>query len=479
MPEHRHKLFTYSTLKLAELIRSRQITSYELVKLYIDKVKTVNPALNAVVKDRFEEAMAEAKRADALTQTSIPDALPLLHGVPCTIKEAFAVTGMPQTSGLVGRKNIRADKDAIAVRRLRKAGAIVLGVTNISELCMWMESSNRVYGRTNNPYNPKHIVGGSSGGEGAIIGADASPFGLCSDVGGSIRMPGFFNGLFGHKPSSGIVSNEGQYPCTQHKAKNYLTTGILCRHSSDLMPLMKIIATPDKQEWNNANQVDLSKLTVINIPDNGVNTVSWDIRESQIRCAKFFEKQGAKVITRKYPLLKKSLAIWSTYMNLAGETSFSELMGQGKRINVFWQLFLWALRLSPHTLPAIALAGLEMFPFSKKYLKLGEELRKQLEEDMGDQGIILYPSYPKVAPRHYWPILSKFPWVYTAIFNVLEFPVTQVPLGLNKKGLPLGIQIASKWGNDHITMGVARRLEDEFGGWVEPSLISVPNQSHL
>ena len=134
-------------------------------------------------------------------------------------------------AGLMSRKAryARAASDAAAVQRLRAAGFIPLGVTNVSELCMWYESNNKIYGRTRNPYNLDRIVGGSSGGEGSIIGAGASPCGLGSDIGGSIRMPAFFNGVFGHKPSPAIVPNDGQVPLAQGEAARYCTTGPICR----------------------------------------------------------------------------------------------------------------------------------------------------------------------------------------------------------------------------------------------------------
>src|SRR5207237_4871758 len=134
---------------------------------------------------------------------------------------------------------------APTVGGLRAAGAIPLGVTNLSELCMWMESNNRVYGRTGNAYDPRRTAGGSSGGEGAIVGAAGAPFGLGSDIGGSIRMPAFFNGVFGHKPTGGLVPNSGQFPMAHGPALRYLTTGPIARHAEDLMPLLRILAGPD------------------------------------------------------------------------------------------------------------------------------------------------------------------------------------------------------------------------------------------
>ncbi|CAN0591760.1 unnamed protein product, partial [Laminaria digitata] len=181
-------LLQLSATELARRIRERECSSVEVVEAHIQQLLAVNPRINAVVAERLEAAREEARAADRQAERT-PGFLPPLLGVPCTIKECFAVKGMPQCAGLVARKDFRAEIDATTVARLRAAGAIVLGVSNTSELCMWMETNNRVYGRTNSPYDSGRIVGGSSGGEGAIVASGASPFGLGSDVGGSIRMP--------------------------------------------------------------------------------------------------------------------------------------------------------------------------------------------------------------------------------------------------------------------------------------------------
>ena len=149
-------------------------------------------------------------------------------------EDCIAVSGLSYTAGLLKRKNIKADFDAEAIARLKKAGAIALAVTNVSELCMWMESDNNVYGRTSNPYHVGRIPGGSSGGEGAILGAGGSPVGIGSDVGGSFRMPAFFNGIFGHKPSTGLVNNQGQLPVTHGLIDTFLATGPMSRYGKYL-----------------------------------------------------------------------------------------------------------------------------------------------------------------------------------------------------------------------------------------------------
>jgi fatty acid amide hydrolase 2 len=233
-----------SATRLAERIRTRETSAVAVVDAHILAIEAVNPSLNAVVAERFAEARAEAVAADARVVAGEADLPPLL-GVPCTIKESFELIGMPQAAGLVARRTVRSTGDATVVARWRAAGAIPLGVTNTSELNMWMESNNRVYGRSNNPYNRTRIVGGSSGGEGAIVGSGASPFGLGADIGGSIRMPAFFNGVFGHKPTPGLVPNSGQYPIAEGAALRLLGTGPICRRAEDLYPLVRLASGPD------------------------------------------------------------------------------------------------------------------------------------------------------------------------------------------------------------------------------------------
>ena len=235
-------LLLASAQQLARQIRQREVTSEQVVGAHIAYLRRVNPRLNAIVHDRYEAALREARLADQ--RTAEGGELPPLHGVPCTIKECFAFEGMPHTSGLMARRGRVATADAPAVARLRAAGAIPLGVTNLSELCMWMESNNRVYGRCHNPYDLGRTAGGSSGGEGAVVGAGGSPFGLGSDVGGSIRMPAFFNGVFGHKPSPGLVPSSGQHPPAYGRIWRYAVTGPICRRAEDIYPLMRVLSGP-------------------------------------------------------------------------------------------------------------------------------------------------------------------------------------------------------------------------------------------
>lgn len=432
-----------------------------------------------MVRERFDAALAEADEADnrlaACRNDRERNALPPFHGVPCSIKENFACAGMPQASGMRARAHIINEHDAPTVARMKQAGAIVLGVTNTPELCMWMETNNKVYGRSNNPYNPQHIVGGSSGGEGAIIGAGGAPFGLGADVGGSIRMPAFFNGIFGHKPSPGVVPNTGQVPLPQNETSQYCTTGPLTRRAEDLYPLLKILAGPDGEDpvckdtnLTDPAEVDITSLRVLQVPGNGRIRVDGELRASQAAAADFLGSVGAQVQRPRLKHLKRSFEIWAARMGEADVESFASQLGLRSTAGTLAELARWGIGRSDHTLPALGLAALEMVPMSKRFLRLGDELRAQLLDELGDDGVMLYPVYSRPAPRHNVPILLTTHWVYSGIVNAMAFPATAVPLGLSTKGLPLGLQVIARPGNDHLCLAVAMALEKRFGGWVPP-----------
>src|SRR5580692_5019163 len=192
-----------SASELANAIRSKQLSSKSIVEAHLEQIAKVNPKLNAIVQLTADSARKEADEADAaLARGEIKGSL---HGVPITIKDTLETTGVICTGGTKGRANFVPKADATAVARLRAAGGIILGKTNVPELAGAIETDNLVYGRTNNPYDLAHTPGGSSGGESAIVAACGSPLGLGTDAGGSIRIPAHFCGLAAIKPTSGRV----------------------------------------------------------------------------------------------------------------------------------------------------------------------------------------------------------------------------------------------------------------------------------
>ncbi|XP_075429207.1 fatty-acid amide hydrolase 2 [Ascaphus truei] len=469
---------------LAEKIRRGQLRSSDVVQSFISRIREVNPALNALVSERFDDALREAQSVDDLVSAgtedveTLRDKFPLL-GVPFTVKEAFALEGMPNSSGLLSRRELRSQTDAVVVSRLKRAGGIPLGVTNCSELCMWYESSNKVYGKTRNPYNPRHMVGGSSGGEGCILGTAGSVIGVGSDIGGSIRMPAFFNGVYGHKPTTGVVPNEGQFPNAHGLRCYFLCTGPMCRYAEDLTPVLRVMAGESASKLRLDEEVSLRSLRFFTMENDGggpfVSPVDKELVQAQRRVVEKLESTlGVHVQPLRIHNLRYSFQIWSAMMSSAEEPSFAELMsGNGRALWPSWELVKWIFGLSNHTLPAIGLALTEKLTHlntqaNERLEKMAGNLKDEINTLLGSDGILLYPSHPKIAPRHHEPIAMPFNFAYTGIFNVLGVPVTQCPLGLSEEGLPLGIQLIASHYNDHLTIALARHLEKALGGWTPP-----------
>lgn len=481
-----NELLHVSGTEIARRIRARELSSREAVDAHIEQVERVNPAINAVVAQRFETARAEADAADQTLAEVGADQVGPFHGVPCTIKECFALEGMPNCAGLQSRANIPATSDATAVARLRAAGAVPLGVTNTSELCMWLESNNFVYGRTRNPYDSTRIVGGSSGGEAAIVAAGASPFGLGSDIGGSIRLPAFFSGVFGHKPSGGTVPGTGQFPGAEGDALRFLTTGPLCRRAEDLMPFLRVVAGPDgadagceAREIHDETQVSIEGMRVVVIESAntlGVTRVDPELTAAQHRAAAALEARGANVEVRVVRSLKRSFDLWATLLGDSQKNhTFREMLEDGAPKSMLLEIVRFLRGTSPHTLPSLVLAltepASELLAGSPTKARLhAEALKQELTELMGD-GVILYPPFTRPAPRHDWPMATPLDFAYTGLINVMQFPVTQVPLGLSSEGLPLGVQVIGPHGADHRTIAVAKLLEIDLGGWVPPPCV--------
>src|SRR3979490_715476 len=261
--------------ELAEAIRSKRLSSKTIVEAHLDRIARVNPKLNAIVQLTADAARKEADEADAaLARGQIKGPL---HGVPVTIKDTLETTGVICTGGTKGRANFVPKADATAVARLRNAGAIILGKTNVPELAGALESDNLIYGRTNNPYDLTRTPGGSSGGEAAIIAACGSPLGLGTDAGGSIRIPAHFCRLAAIKPTSGRVPRTGQFPMPLGAAHPRFHVSLIARRVQDLALALPVIAGPDFRDHSivgmplgDPAKVVIGDLKVAYFDDDGV-----------------------------------------------------------------------------------------------------------------------------------------------------------------------------------------------------------------
>ena len=470
------ELLSLSAVELARRIRAGELSPVEVVDAHIHRIEVVNPTLNALVADRFEAARTEARAAEARAASGAP--LPPLLGVPCTIKEFFGVTGMPHTGGVLHRRGRIADKDATAVHRLREAGAIVLGVSNVPEGGLWMETYNDIYGRTSNPWNPRHTSGGSSGGEGALVGAGASPPGLGSDIGGSIRIPAAFCGTVGHKPSGGLVPNTGQFPFVTDRTGAFLGSGPLVRRVEDLWPFLSAIAGPDGEDPNcrpiplgDPSAVDPTRLRVFPMHGPGRIRVRPVMREAVDIAARALEARGARIEQPDLPRLRHAFDIWSTMLAEFSEVSYDQILTGGPPLNILWQLLRLPFSKADHTFAALVLVGSERLisPFKRwmrRYLEEGVRLKAEIDSLLGTDGVLLFPPYSRPAPRHSFSWTTPFDAQCTAIFNVMESPVTVVPVSTDPaSGMPVAVQVVGAQGMDHLTVAAAGIVEAATGGW--------------
>eukprot|EP01134_Creolimax_fragrantissima_P005714 CFRG5714T1 len=507
-----------SSIDLADALRRRAVTSVEMVELYIQQIELVNPFLNAIVGERYDAARQEAMKADTLLDAAAKDTsidVPFLTGVPCIAKELHEYPGLPYTCGIWGRRDIIGTKMNPAFQRIEKAGAIILCCGNVSEGGMWSESSNPVFGLTSNPYDLTRTCGGSSGGTAAMLAALGGSFSITADVGGSTRIPSLFNGLFGHKPSGGAVPNTRAHPTVNGKVERYCQLGPCTRTAVDLMPVLKIIAGPldievelhdgdEKEvehelnqikymrtfEWPEPADIDVRKLRYFVVWDQpGVATGitskrSVDMIKAQTDVVQTIKKHlHVDVTPIQFPALNKCFDIWAAMLGTAnaGHT-FADVLSEGKdTISPLLEILKWIItwgKASEHTLPALGLAVAErvsdLAPArTQEMVALGEQLRDEINEILSDDGVIVFPGIPHVAPPHGpLPNLLYFAnYAACGIFNTLELPATAVPVGLSTGGMPVGVQIVGGNGNDHLTIAVAMALENVgLAKWVAPPL---------
>ncbi|CAH0564319.1 unnamed protein product [Brassicogethes aeneus] len=479
-----------SASTLAMKIRTGKLTSEKVLESFIDRIKQVNPIINSVVATRFDEARKEAKSADEIIRTGL---IPLeklekekpFLGVPFTTKDCIPIKDLIHSSGLVHRRNNISEEDAKVVASLRNAGAIPLGLTNVSELCMWWESSNNVHGRSRNPYDFSRIVGGSSGGEGSCQAAALSAFGIGSDIGGSIRMPSFFNGVFGHKPSPLTVPNHGQYPQPITEEQNiFLGIGPMCRRAEDLTPILKVIANKSHLEMMRLDEpVDIQKVRFFYQESDTdsflVSPVAQEIKDLFPKICIYLNKaHGIKASKVSFKSFGKSAPLWFANMKAPSGPKFKDqLANLDGTINPYVELLKWTLGMSQHTFVALAtcLADKTGCKYGdsdhQKLVSMRNDLKNDILDLIGDDGVFIYPTHPTSAPYHNEPIFKPFNFSYTGIMNILGVPATHIPMGLDKNGLPIGVQVIAKPNNDRLCLAVAREFEKAFGGWEPPSTV--------
>ena len=290
-------IYFRSAAAIARGIQDREFSALEMVKMHLDRIEALNPTLNAVVTLAAERATEEARAADQALVRG--ENLGVLHGVPITIKDSIETAGILSTGGTEGLKSHVPATDAAVVVALREAGAIVLGKTNTPELTLSGETDNKLFGRTNNPYNPARSPGGSSGGAAAILAAGGSTLDLGSDVGGSIREPAHNCGIVGIKPTSGRLPGTGHIPASYGVLNSFAQIGPMARWIEDLALALPLLCRVDWLDSRvipmpllSPDAVDIGGLRVATYVDNGASMPSEDVADTVKEAARVTALKG-------------------------------------------------------------------------------------------------------------------------------------------------------------------------------------------
>lgn len=482
------ELLKLGALDLAEKIHRKDVKPSEVTDLFIDRVESINPALNALVVPRFDEARIEAKKADDVLMSTPKDELPPLLGVPFSIKEVFGLKGYPNTYGSLRLKDNLAEHTATVIARAMDAGAIPLGLTNIPEWGMWFETTNLVYGRTNNPYDLDRTSGGSSGGEAALLAANGTAFSIGSDIGGSIRMPAFFCGIFGHKPTNKVVPNTGHIPMTNDKMQDfagnrypYVTVGPMTKTSKDMFFLMSLLAGADgidtevkQAHYDFKPDLNWKNKKVFLCPNPTYRFVAEtqpELQDEVRKTGQILKELGADVQDFDGSIFKDTFLHWSTTMSTVEGLEFTEKVGVTRLSTVIKELALATIdkhTVSFHTL-MVCLGELlsKGGKVQDVFLKQAKEVENKLNETLGDNGILITPPHPRTAFKHNSATFRPFDFAPTALFNYLQFPSTAVPTGFDSQGLPTGVQISATQHNDVLTMSAAWSIEEALKGQIK------------
>ncbi len=469
---------------LAARIRSGEIRSREVLELYIERTERFNPALNAIIATDLDGARAAADAADAAVargEISGP-----LHGVPMTFKESYDAAGMVTTWGLEELRDNVAAVDSVPVARLKAAGAVVFGKTNVPVMLADWQSYNPVYGSTNNPWDLSRTPGGSSGGSAAALAAGLTGLEAGSDIGASIRNPAHYCGVYGHKPTWGILPPRGHALPGVVAPADISVIGPLARSAEDLEIALDIMAGPhglDAACW----RLDLPAATQRAPGDFRVAVVLEDqnvdqdtvLTDALQRAIDTLAAKGMTVVTGAKPAFDTREA-HQLYVRLlraatSGRVSDAEMERQ--------RALLAEAGEDDESYVVEAARGNTML--HRDWLKLNNrrtQMREEWQALFDDVDLLLCPVASTTAFPHDQegervnrkiivnnksvPVTDQLFWAgYTGAFHL---PSTVAPVGLASDGLPVGLQIVAPHGHDKRAIAFAKMMERELGGFTPP-----------
>jgi amidase len=472
-----------SAIELAAKIKAKEISSAELTELYIRRIEQYDGDINAVVVRIFDKALEDASAADAAQAAG--DDLGPLHGVPMTIKESYVIAGTPATWGIEEFRNNVAVEDGLAVQRFRSAGAHFLGKTNVPVDLADFQSFNPIYGTTGNPWDTTRTPGGSSGGSAAALAAGFSGLEAGSDIGGSIRNPAHFCGVYGHKPTYGIVPMQGHELVQGFPDADLSVCGPLARSAADLHLALNIMAGPIEREatgWQlslpAANLDSLKNLRVAVWATDEIAPVSGETAERANMVAETLAKLGATVSDTARPNfdLKRAHATYQTLL-----TSVMSMAMKDDEVAKAEEL-VGSLDPDDDSNNAVS-ARARILPHRHwlRFNRRREKLRNAWTGFFKDWDILVCPQMATPAFEHdHKPFNDRIitvdnadqPYfqqlVWSGLVTNSYLPSTVFPTGPSREGLPIGLQAVSGAYQDHKTIEFADLLSREIGGFIAP-----------
>jgi amidase len=476
---------TFTATQAAEAIRTGQVKSIELVDGLLERIGKENPRLNAIITLDADDARRQANAADEALKTG--RAPGLLHGVPITIKDSFETNGMRTVSGFPPFAKRIPEADAPPVGRLRAAGAIILGKTNLPTLASGIQTNNPVFGRTNNPWDLRRTPGGSSGGAAAAISARLSYLELGSDIGGSIRIPAHFCGIHGLKCTGGRVSGKGHLaspkPLAIPKEWQTLTQlasmGPLARSVADLRLAFPIIAEPGTPGLEQPPLKQLRELRIAWTDDFGGAPLDSESRRLMRTLVDRLKQAGCQVEYQNHAGFDYEEA-WFTAGACLGaiNTLFQPPLMRQVRKLIGPTL---ARSGHAHSLQRGLYTGMTLRPQTIiNILKQRELLIEQCENFLTDWDAWICPVFPTAAFTHrksdapievdgkpLAQLLANL--LHSIIFNVTGNPVVTIPIGLTEQGLPVGVQIVGRRWQEMALLNSAEQIAGQTNGYQSPS----------
>ncbi len=465
--------------KLAQKIKNQDISPRELLDHHLQRIAKLQPVLNA-----FAHTDADgARRAAEAAETALAGGSQLgpLHGVPITVKSCLDVAVWPCAAGSLLRQDYRPGGDAVLVHRLREAGAIVLGNTNTPEFLMAYETSNRLRGKTSNPWNLAFSAGGSSGGEGAAIASGCSAGGVGSDGGGSVRVPAHFCGICGLKPTPGRIPSSGHYPSSVSAFGWLGVVGPMARTIGDLKVLFEVLRGPDAGDamtvpaWVEADgrktaPIERRKLRIGILEGDSLGSVTPETQLAVRKAAQLLAYAGLELEPFRLQNLQAVLELWWFFFgHVASELYAGEIRGREELLSPVFRDYLDAAR--PEGSKALS-----MRQFVGACAARDRE-RERILRAMENVPILLSPVCTAAAFRHgegnwkpdtgYRDTMRHSQWL-----NLAGFPGVTVPVGKSNEGLPIGVQIIGRPYEDELVLDVAAQLEQARGAWEAPPEIS-------